>query len=279
MSMALSRVRWPGVIGGLIATFGPCLPALADPWVPAAGTGIITPMVRLFQSSGAYSASGFTTSTIPSSDQHETQLRLTGAAGIGCGFSIEYDLRAGRLRVAPVKHHRRIAQTGSGLEDQTIGLNYGLVQTKAFADSVALSAIIPTGSISNPLHLGTGHFALEPNFQAGWVRGRFSASIDTGVRIFTDSGAMQVRGSLYAGFRVLPRISLLTTGFVSRSVQQPKALSLTDQGEIYNIVRVGVGAEYRLTRAFRPFAEYETTIAGQGIHAGRRIVVGVSIRY
>lgn len=287
MSMAVARYRWPVVFGGLLATFGTYRPALADPWVPPAGTGIVAPMVRLFQSSGAYSASGFTINTLPASNQSETQLRVTGVAGIGNGFSIEYDLRAGRVRVARTRRVRigrkkrsvQIAQTSSGAEDQAIGLNYALTQTKGFADSIMLTVVIPTGSISNPPALGSGHFAVEPDFQAGIAHGSFSASMEAGARVFTDSGAVQIRGTLYGGVRVAKRVSLLATAFVSRSVQQTKALPLSDLGEVYNIVRIGVGAQYRLNRAWRPFVEYDDTIAGQGIHAGRRIVVGVSIRY
>ncbi|MCW8307057.1 hypothetical protein AruPA_08420 [Acidiphilium sp. PA] len=253
--------------------------AYADPWIPAAGNGVVKPMVRLFDSSSAYSASGFTTGTIPASTQQETQFRVTGSAGIGDGFSIEYDLRAGRLRSARIKHHRSIAQSGSGLEDQTIGLNYGLTQTRDFADSVTMNVVLPTGSTSAAPALGTGHFALEPDVQAGVIDGRFSATIAAGARIFPDSGVTQLRSTVYAGLRVWPRLSVFATGFVSRTIQQPKALRLTDQAEVYNIVRVGAGMTYRLSTMLRPFFEYESTIAGQGIHAGRRIVVGVAIRY
>ena len=286
MTRFIRRSRNVTVIAALFA-LAVSGPALADPWIPAAGHGTVQPMVRLFQSSGAYSAAGFTTSTIPASTQQETQLRVTGVAGIGDGFSIEYDLRAGRVRTARTRHvrigrvkrYQQIAKSASGLEDQEVGLNYGLVQTKPFADSVTFNLVFPTGSTSSVPQLGSGHFAVEPDFQAGIARGRFSATMLAGARIFFDSGTTEVRGSFYADMRVLPRISLFGTAFVSRTVQQAKSLPLTDLGEVYNIVRVGGGVEYRLTRILRPFAEYEVTVAGQGIHAGRRIVFGVALKY
>ncbi|HQT89504.1 MAG TPA: hypothetical protein PK677_13265 [Acidiphilium sp.] len=265
-----------GLLGGALAI---AEPAQADPWIPAAGTGVVKPMMRWFDSNGAYSANGFTTATQPASMEQETQLRVTGVAGIGHGFSIEYDLRAGHLSTSRLKHHRRLTQSSTGLEDQIIGLNYGLTQTARFADSLTVNLVIPTGASNTAPALGVGHFAIEPDVQFGIAQGPLSVTMQSGGRIFTDSGVAQLRATAYAGLRVSPHITLLATGFVSRTVQQPKALPLTDQSEIYNIVRVGAGVQYELTHLWRPFVEYETTVAGQGIHAGRRIVVGVDIRY
>ena len=258
-----------------------CMPgiAFANPWIPAHGVGVVKPMVRMFSGNTAYPASGFTTSTIPASSESATQLRVTGVAGIGGGFSLEYDLRAGRQRVDRIRHRQSVSQTASGLEDQEIGLNYGLTQGKEFADSITLNAIIPTGSRTSVPALGTGHFSIEPNYQVGVARGRFSGTMALGTRVFTDNGVTQFRGTLYASARVLPRISLFGTAFASRTTQSASGLPLTDQSEVYNIVRLGAGADYRITPALRPFVKYEQTIAGQAVHAGERIALGVSIRY
>lgn len=253
--------------------------AVADPWVPAYGDGVVKPMVRRFSGNTAYPASGFTTSTIPASSESNTQLRVTGVAGIGGGFSLEYDLRAGRQRVDRIRRRRSTSQTASGLEDQEIGLNHGLTQGKEFADSLTLNVIIPTGSRTSVPALGTGHFAIEPDYQAGIARGRFAATMALGTRVFTDSGVTQLRGTLYASTRVLTRIILFGTAFASRTPKSASGLPITDQSEVYNIVRLGGGAEYRITPALRPFVKYEQTIAGQAVHAGGRIALGVAIRY
>lgn len=258
-----------------------CMPgiAFANPWIPARGDGVVKPMVRMFSGNTAYPASSFTTSTIPASSESATQLRVTGVAGLGGGFSLEYDLRAGRQQVDRIRHHQSISNTASGLEDQEIGINYGLTQSKDFADSLTVNAVIPTGSSTSVPALGTGHFAIEPDYQVGIARGRFAATMAVGARVFTDSGVTQFRGTFYASARVLPRISLFGTAFASRTMQSASGLPLTDQSEVYNIVRLGGGAEYRFTPALRPFIKYEQTIAGQAVHAGGRIALGVAIRY
>jgi hypothetical protein len=251
--------------------------AQADPWVPAAGDGSAKLMVRLFDASRAYPSTGFGSSTIPASKQNETQLRITGVQGIGDGFSIEYDLRAGRKQDRSTKHGITNSLTATGLEDQEVGLNYGLIQSPLEALSMTMNVIVPTGSSHSNPALGTGHLAVEPDVQAGFKTGPFTFTGEFGSRIFTDSGVAQMRGTLYAGWHVLPRLTLFGTGFASRTLQNATSLQRTDQSEVYNIVRVGGGAEFKLTSRLRPYVEYEHSIAGQGIHAGDRITIGVSV--
>ncbi|OYV59877.1 MAG: hypothetical protein B7Z71_07180, partial [Acidocella sp. 21-58-7] len=242
--------------------------AKADPWVPAAGDGNAKVMVRLFDANRAYPSTGFGTSTIPASKQNETQLRITGVQGIGHGFSIEYDLRAGRKQDRTSKHNMTTSHTAAGLEDQEVGLNYGLIQSPLEALSLTMNAVIPTGSSHSNPALGTGHLAVEPDIQAGFKTGPFTFTGEFGGRVFTDSGVTQLRVTLYAGWRILPRLTVFGTGFGSRTLQNAASLQRTDQSEVYNIVRVGGGAEFKLTSWLRPYIEYEHTIAGQGIHAG-----------
>jgi hypothetical protein len=253
--------------------------AKADPWIPAAGSGVVKPMVRWFNSQSAYPASGFTTTTLPASTERQTELRVTGVAGIGHGFSIEYDLRAGQLSTSRLKRHRLLKQSSTGLEDQIISLNYGLTQTAIFADSLTVNLVIPTGASNSAPALGVGHFAIEPDAQFGFAHGPFTLTLQGGARLFTDSGVTQLRATAYTGLQLSPSVVLLATGFVSRTVQQPNTVLLIDRGELYNLARLGVGVEYRLTRIWRPFIEYQTTVAGQSIHGGSRVVLGVSIRY
>ncbi|HQT47148.1 MAG TPA: hypothetical protein PLY97_07990 [Acidocella sp.] len=253
--------------------------AQADPWIPAAGNGSAKVMVRLFNANRAFSSTGFGTATVPASKQSETQLRATGEQGIGGGFSIEYDLRAGKRQDSRTKLGVTSNLSATGLEDQEVGLNYGLIQSPLAALSVTVNVLAPTGNQHSAPALGTGHFAIEPDVQAGFKTGALTLTGEFGSRMFTDSGVAQLRATLYAGWRVLPRITLFGTGFVSRTVQRAASLSLSDQAEVYNVLRVGGGAEYKLTPCLRPYAEYEQNIAGQGIHAGDRITLGVSVSF
>lgn len=253
--------------------------ANADPWIPAAGNGTAKLMVRLSDGNRAYPGTVFGTGTIPASKQNETQFRITGVQGIGDGFSIEYDLRAGRKQDRSSKHGLTTSLAATGLEDQEVGLNYGLIQSPFTALSTTMNVIVPTGSNRSSPVLGTGHLAVEPDLQAGFKTGPFTFTGEFGGRVFTDSGVTQLRGTLYAGWRVLPRLTLFGTGFGSRTLQNAASLKRTDQSEVYNIVRVGGGAEFKLTSRLRPYVEYEHTIAGQGIHAGDRITLGVSVAF
>jgi hypothetical protein len=255
--------------------------AAADPWIPPAGTGTVKPMVRLFNASRAFSGTGFTTSTQPSSTESETQFRATGEQGLGHGFSLEYDLRAGFLSKSRLKHKQRLTNNSSGLEDEVIGLNYGLTQTRAFADSVTLNVVIPAGATTPNPQLGTGHWAIEPDYQIGarFARGHGIATLALGDRHFFDSGANQWRGFLELGFSPIRLWNFATTAFYVRTTGLPPTPRVIDLGERYNLLRLGIVAQYELTKALHPFIAFEKDIAGKDIHSGRRITIGMAIHY
>jgi len=255
--------------------------AQADPWIPAKGHGVVKSMLRYFSANNAFSSTKFGPTTYPSSQQRETQFRVTGTQGIGGRLSIQYDLRGGALQ--KTRHHagQTITSRSSGLEDQEIGLNYGLRQTASFADSIALNVVIPTGSTTRVPALGAGKAAIEPDYQIGISRGPMFATLLAGPRIFVGGGAIQLRTSFNLGYRVTPRFRVGGTLFYVRTIHRQQAIT-THPGEIYNLLRLGVRLEYRPQGTFsqwRPFVAYEDSVAGQGIHAGKRIVLGVSIRY
>ena len=275
-----SGVRIATGIGMLgLAAALPVAQAVADPWIPPAGDGVTKPMIRFFSGNRSFPANGFTTGTVPASNETTTQFRITGVQGLGDGFSLEYDLRAARTQTSSYKHHKTITSTASGLQDQEIGLNYGLTQTPSFAQSIEFNVIAPTGRTKPSPSLGTGRWSVEPDYQLGLVHGPFSLSLIAGPRVFLDGGATQLRATLYLSVRPFPRVTLSSEIFVARTIQQARTLPPGAQGELYNLLRVGVGAEYRLTQRFRPFIAYETNVAGQGIHAGNRITVGVAVHF
>lgn len=257
-------------------------PAQADPWIPAAGHGVIDPMLRYFSANNAFSKTHFGSSTYPSSQQRETQLRLTGSQGIGNRLSIEYDLRGGSLQ--ETRHHagKQVTNSSSGLEDQVIGLNYGLRQSKSFADSISLNVVLPTGSTTQAPTLGAGKAAIEPDYQVGIARGAMFATLVAGPRVFLDGGAVQLRTSLSLGYRVTPRFRVSGSVFYVRTLQRQQVVAVADRGEIYNLLRVGAKLEYLPSgrfRPWRPYIGYQDSLAGKGIHAGRRIVIGLAVHY
>jgi len=255
-------------------------PAAADPWIPAAGDGTIKPMLRLFDANESYpSAGGFTTNRVPSGTESKTEYRLTGVQGLGGGFSLEYDFRAALLRKSEIKHHHTVSTKAWGLEDQKIGLNYGLRQTKAFADSVELNVVVPTGLAGSSPQLGTGRWAIEPDYQIGAAVGRLSASLAVGPRQFLDGAVTQLRADARVGFEATHRLTLAASVFYVRSIQNRRALPPIVQGELYNRLRLGAAAEFAVTKRFRPFVAYEVDVAGRGIHAGERITLGIAFHY
>lgn len=263
-----------------LSSVGPGV-ARADPWIPAKGHGVVKPMLRYFSANKAFSSSQFGSTTYPSSQQRETQFRVTGTQGIGGRLSIQYDLRGGASQ--KTRHHagQTITNRSSGLEDQEIGLNYGLRQSASFADSIALNVVIPTGSTTRVPALGAGKAAIEPDYQVGTSHGPMFATLLVGPRIFVGGGAIQLRTSVSLGYRLTPRLRLGGTLFYVRTIHRQQAIT-TYPGEIYNLLRLGVRLEYRPQgnfRQWRPFLAYEDSVAGQGIHAGKRIVLGLAVHY
>ena len=255
-------------------------PAVADPWIPAAGDGTIKPMLRLFNANESYpSAGGFTTNRVPSGTESKTEYRVTGVQGLGGGFSLEYDFRAALLRKSEIKHHHMVSSKAWGLEDQKIGLNYGLRQSKGFADSVELNVVLPTGLAGSSPALGTGRWAIEPDYQIGIAAGRLSASLAVGPRQFLDGAVTQLRADARVGFEATHRLTLAASAFYVRSIQNRRSLPPIVQGELYNRLRLGAAAEFAVTKRFRPFVAYEVDVAGRGIHAGERITFGFAFHY
>ncbi len=258
------------------------LPARADPWVPAAGTGEIKPMLRYFDANTAFSPTGgFTSNTVSGPTETETQIRITGEHGLGHGFSLEYDLRDGFLRKTRVKGKKDITTSAAGLRDQEIGLNYGLTQRPDFADSVTFNVVLPTGTAGSLPALGTGRWAVEPDFQIGtrFAGGHAHLTGTFGPRIFLDGLTTQLRGTVGIGVSPLRGLTLSATAFYVRTVVQRHSIPVAADGELYNVFRLGGTISYRLTPRFAPFFEYERYLAGKRIHAGERFVLGVAIKY
>jgi hypothetical protein len=270
-------VRRAAAAALLLASLPPL--AGADPWVPSAGTGTTDFTLRQYDATQSFLPNQFGTATLPGSEQRYTMLRITGEHGLGGGLSIEYDLRAARVEKFRIHHGQSTSQSASGLEDQEVGLNLALTQRPDFADSITLNVVAAAGSASSTPALGVGHTAIEPDFQLGLGGRRWRLALKTGPRVFVDGGAAQMRAELDSSVRLSPRIDLGLILFYSRTVALRHPLPLTDSAERYDLLRPGVSLKYRINRHLKPFIEYEQYVAGQGIHAGRRITVGVQFAY
>lgn len=277
MRRAATRVAVAGAL--CLAALPITRPAFADPWIPAAGDGVVKPMVRLFHGNRAFPPTGFTTNTVPASSESATQYRITGVQGLGDGFSLEYDLRGARVRRFTDRHHVPVADISWGLQDEELGLNYGVVQTPHVAASVELNVVIPAGSTKPAPSLGTGRWALEPDYQLGVAQRWGSLSVILGPRIFLDGAATQLRTTIDMSARATRRLSFTGEMFFVRTIQHAGSIPPGARGELYNLLRFGAGAQYRLTHHLRPFFLYEINVAGKGIHAGSRIELGVALRY
>lgn len=257
------------------------VPAHAGAWVPAAGTGEVEPMLRYSFADRAFPANSFSTSTEPSTEEHETQIRLRGEHGLGDGFSFDYDLRYGFLYRSKVKKGVTTVDTNDGLQDQRIGLNYALTQDQDLADALGLSIVIPGSSAAKIPGLDSGHWALEPVYRIGFKPGfwHLSFDLDLGSRVFTDGGVAQFRSHLEVAAPVFHRLRLAGKLFFVRSARLDGYDDLRDHGELYNLLRLGVEAKYRVSDGLEPFVGYERGLSGMRGHASQRFTIGLKINY
>ncbi len=253
--------------------------AHADAWVPPAGGGSFDFSLRQYDATRLFFPDQYGTATLPGSELRYTMLRITGVQGLGDRLSLEYDLRAARVQKIRIHHGRRIVETAGGIQDQEVGLNFALTQRADFADSITLNVVAATGSVSSTPALGVGHTAVEPDLQIGFAGARWRASFMAGPRVFVDGGAAQMRAELDADVRLTRRLDLGAIVFYVRTLKLRSPLPLTDNAERYDLLRPGLRLKYRITDHLKPFIEYEQDVAGQGIHAGRRITVGVAYSY
>ncbi len=256
-------------------------PALGDGWIPPAGTGVVEPMLRFSFGDTSFPANSFSTATSPSSSEQETQIRIVGEQGLGDGWSVDYDLRYGFLRHWKVKNGVTLVESNSGLQDQRVGLNYGLTQGQDFADAIGFGVVAPGSPGTGAPALDSGQWAVEPIYRVGFKPGFWglTASADVEPRIFLDGGATQFRTHLEIGAPIFHDVIIAGKLFFVRSAQMSGYNSLRDRGELYNLLRLGVEAKFRLTDTIEPVIAYEDGIAGMGGHAAQRFTVGLQIRY
>jgi len=245
------------------------------------GHGYIEPMMRFSTASRSFPAGSFSTATAQSSNEHADQFRIVGEHGMGRRFSLDYDLRYANDTRSKTKHGVTTSTDGSGLEDGRIGLDYGVLQTKRLAEAAGLGVVFPGTSIDAASALSSGRWAVEPVYRLGFKPGfwNLTATLDVASRVFLDGGAAQFRANLEGSAPVFHRLNLIGKTFLVRSVRMSGYNEVRDRNELYNLLRLGVGARFLLTKHMKPIILYETDIAGMSQHAGQRITIGMKITY
>jgi hypothetical protein len=254
--------------------------ARADAWIPEEGSGYVEPMVRYSYSDQSFSPDYYSFNTYPSSNEQKTQLRIRGEHGLGGDFSLDYDFRYAFFSQSRTKDGVTESHAYSGLQEQRIGLNYGLSQDTNFADSIGLGVVIPGGSGVNS-HLESGRWAMEPIYYIGFKPGfwNLTGNLDVASRVFLDGGATQFRSHLEIGAPIVNRVHLAGKLFFVRTVKMSAYDNPNDRGELYNVLRVGVEARYSLADGLEPVFAYEDEVAGMGSHAAQRLTFGLKITY
>lgn len=259
----------------------------ADPWIPAAGSGKIKSVLRVYRSDRVFSTTHFGRATDPStSTLASTQLKVTGNYGLGHRWALQYDLSAAQNRKTKTKKGVTTDSSSAGLKDEVIGIARGLRQGDRFADAVAFNIVLPTGSASSTPRLGVGHTAIEPDYMFG-VKHNFgprqaSLSLMLGPRFFFNGHVTQWRMTGEAATALRPHVDIFGTVFYARTFGSSNNISDSqnpDAAEEYNLLRAGVGLRFSLAKNIKPLIEYETDLAGKNIHAGHRWVLGMSWRY
>jgi hypothetical protein len=266
------------------ATFAAILMATAAKaggWILPEGTGFVEPMVRYSFGDQSFPADSFSSSTHASANEQEIQLRLLGEHGLGDDFSLDYDLRFAFLRRSEVKKGAEVVTSNTGLQEQRIGLNYGLTQDADFADSIGIGLVVPGSSAGKSPALDSGRWAIEPVYAFGVKPGLWNLTghLDVSSRVFLDGGAAQFRTHLEIGAPVFDGVHLAAKAFFVRTARLNGFNEVSDHGELYNLLRIGVEARFHLVGNLEPVLAYEDGIAGMGGHAEQRVTLGVKFCY
>ncbi|AOV17143.1 hypothetical protein BJI67_08795 [Acidihalobacter aeolianus] len=256
--------------------------ARANPWTPPDGSNTLNFQYRDYSADRSFPQGTFGTATQPSSSRYlKQELRITGHAALSPHWLVFFDLRAAHIE--KIKHRKTL--TASGPEDQQLGFARVFDLGRDTAQALALSAILPTGSGTLDPALSTGQHAVEMDY---WLWHSFAAagaplflSLSLGPRVFLEGGAPQIRFSGVVGGPFAHRWSWVGSLFVSRTLGPDGGYipgNTAHNATNYNLLRQGIGVSYRLTHGVRLRLLYEKEVAGEALHAGQRITLGLSLR-
>jgi hypothetical protein len=245
--------------------------ALSSPFIPARGKGRLEVLTRTYSSGSRFPFSHIDESTTIASAYWLKQIRVDGAHGLGAGWALEYELRAGEAERIKGGGNNSV----SGLGDQQVRFVHGMTRKRDFADALGITFVIPSASRANGLSLGTGQLAIGPELQFE-VRSRSSshssfAALSAGMLYyFGDEGRrLQVRSSV--GARLSPAATLTC------DLRFRKALSGVNLGRA--LVRGDIRIHFGSRNEWGPVIGYETDLAGRDIRQGSSFIIGLSRRY
>ncbi len=267
-----------GCVGGLGFS-----PSLAGQQIPDTGTGKVKVESRFYSANQVFPLTSFGPSRLASNKKFTGSMtKIVGDYGLGRKWALLYHLRFAYLD----KTKKRANFTAFGFEDQTIGIERGFRQTEGFSDAIDLKFVLPTGSTTSVPQLGTGHFAIEPDYQLGFTRNmgkRFVyGDFSIGPRVYSNSGLTQLQTSGEVGGRFFRKVNVFGTCFLARTLAGHAGLGqpgVPNTSEFYDLLRVGGGIEFAGWGPLRPMIAYQRDVAGQGIYAGSRIVVGFKVHF
>ncbi len=246
-----------------------------------ANAGDVTPTVRYTTGDRSFPANAFSTATNPASTIRQTQIRVTGSNELADRFSFQYDLRYGFLYNEQVKAGIKVVSTKDGLQDQKAGLWYLLTPKADFSHSLGLSLIAPGRSGSGSPSLDSGHWALEPGYHGSSKLGfwNLTGALDVSSRVFTDGGVAQLRTHAEVSAPMMPRLRVTGSATLYRSGRLGSYDAPRDDGELSDLLRIGIQARYSVTDSIQPILGYERLLAGMGGHASDRFTVGIHYAY
>lgn len=257
-------------------------PAHANPWEPTGSRNVLNFQYRDYSSDRSFPQGSFGTATVPSSSRYlKQELRITGRAALAPRWLFFFDLRA--AHISKIKHKKTL--TANGPEDQQLGIAHVFDSQPAYAQALAMSVVIPTGSGTLDPALSTGQHAVEMDYwlwtRLGGAGSPFYASFSLGPRVFIEGGAPQIRFMGLIGGPIMHRWSWLSSVFLSRVVGPNGGYipgNTAHNATNYNLLRPGLGVSYHLAHGVRLRLLYEKELAGEGLHAGSRITFGLSLR-
>lgn len=208
-----------------------------------------------------------------------SELVIEGDRGVWRGVAFRYEIRGSRI-YGSVNHGGSLyGFVHTGLVEQEFGVNFGLENGRDFADSIAISVLLPLGVKLHIPALGSQVPAIEPNAEIGIERYHWRVSVEAGARVFADGGMTQLRARLSASTRLKANINLSGLIFLVRSVRLRRTLSPIDISERADIILAGLRVEYAFRDNYAGYVEYDYDIAGEAGHARERIDFGVTYRY
>jgi len=234
---------------------------------------------RYYSADSVFPANRFSSDTTPGASVHKTQIRLAGQQTLWDGILADYDLRWS----SAYRSDRRsgVSASSSGLEDQKIGIRHSFGRWGGVSNAGRFAVVVPGGADKLTPSLGSGQWAVEPTWFFGFDPGLagLHVGIDIGSRVFLDGGSAQIRTHFQVSAPVSERLRLAAEVTFRRSMLFSAYRAPRDGGELSNILRPGVSAQYELADGLESVMAYQVYAAGMDGRAYQRFTIGLAVTY